>query len=222
VNLEKHAAGLDWAGRLLGAGFFCYLTVDQVKALSQLLAQPTTGVVFALPVLSRAAVVAFLVLTGVCFLVRSPPVARTPSLVARGVALAAVLLLVVALRRFPPARLSVAEQMAATSLIAAGNVLSVVALMTLGRSFSILPQARRLVTRGLYGFVRHPLYLAYEMSVLGSLWFYRAPAMVPLYLLHLGLQLWRIAEEERLLLRVFPEYEDYRRRTRWRLLPGVY
>ena len=39
----------------------------------------------------------------------------------------------------------------------------------LGKSFSIIPQARRLVREGPYSVVRHPLYLAEEVALLSCL-----------------------------------------------------
>jgi protein-S-isoprenylcysteine O-methyltransferase Ste14 len=34
--------------------------------------------------------------------------------------------------------------------------------------------------------------------------------------------LWRLHDEERILVRELPGYGDYRQRVRWRLLPGVW
>ena len=220
---ERLLLALDWAGRLLGAGLFLYLLLGEWRALAWLWSQPGPAgtPAFWVPIAARLALIAFLALASLCFLIRAAPIARSPSLRARAVAVLATILLTVALRWLPPAKLSLAEQIAATTLVALGNLMAVAALLALGRSFSILPQARTLVTRGPYRFVRHPMYLAHGISVLGAVWFYRSPAAVPLLLLHLGLQLWRMEEEERLLGQVFPEYADYRRRT-WRLLPGVY
>jgi protein-S-isoprenylcysteine O-methyltransferase Ste14 len=46
-------------------------------------------------------------------------------------------------------------------------------------------------------------------------------AVFPVFLPLGGLQYWRSRLEERALVQVFPNYEDYRRRT-WRLLAGVH
>ena len=45
----------------------------------------------------------------------------------------------------------------------------IVVIFHLGRSFSIVPQARTLVRTGPYKFVRNPLYLAEEVALLGTL-----------------------------------------------------
>jgi protein-S-isoprenylcysteine O-methyltransferase Ste14 len=54
-----------------------------------------------------------------------------------------------------------------TRLLLGGNALAVLVLVQLGRSFSIMAEARRLVTSGVYRWVRHPLYLAEELAVIG-------------------------------------------------------
>ncbi len=80
----------------------------------------------------------------------------------------------------------------------------------------------RVVTTGPYAFLRHPGYAGSCLVAvggglaLGSWW-----AMVPLvpYLL---LFLRRIVVEERLLRSDLPGYEDYARKVRYRVLPGVW
>lgn len=52
-------------------------------------------------------------------------------------------------------------------LVAIAAGLSVVSLLSLGRSFGIRPALRRLVTSGPYGVVRHPMYLSYLVSDIG-------------------------------------------------------
>ncbi len=43
----------------------------------------------------------------------------------------------------------------------------VVARMQLGRSFSVMPQARRLVTTGIYARIRNPIYVASPFVLIG-------------------------------------------------------
>jgi protein-S-isoprenylcysteine O-methyltransferase Ste14 len=63
--------------------------------------------------------------------------------------------------------LPLAAQAAASALILVGNGFAVYVLTYLGRSFSILPESRRLVTSGPYQVVRHPLYFAEAVATLG-------------------------------------------------------
>ena len=99
--------------------------------------------------------------------------------------------------------------------------LAAVALMQLGRSLSIMPEARRLVTEGLYARIRHPLYLGEAIATIGVLLLYRIPAAFALVAIQFCLQLWRMREEEKVLAAAFPEYAEYRQRTA-RLIPGIY
>ena len=83
------------------------------------------------------------------------------------------------------------------------------------------PRHAPLETRGLYGFVRHPLYFAWVLVVFGTPGMTATRAvfavMSTLYLAA------AIPLEERSLLQTFgAEYERYRRKVRWRMLPGLY
>jgi protein-S-isoprenylcysteine O-methyltransferase Ste14 len=121
----------------------------------------------------------------------------------------------------PPPALSHALYLASLLLLIAGTVFAICALLVLGRSISLLPEARRLVTRGPYALVRHPLYLGEMVAVAGvSLQHLSAWALL---LLGLGwaFQLQRMKYEELVLFQSFPEYGDYMARTA-RLVPGVY
>lgn len=121
----------------------------------------------------------------------------------------------------PARELSSALYLASLLLLIAGTALAIWALLVLGRSISLLPQARRLVTTGPYALVRHPLYLGEMVAVAGiALQHFSAWALL---LLALGwaLQLQRMKYEERVLSQSFPEYEGYMARTA-RLVPGVY
>ena len=80
----------------------------------------------------------------------------------------------------------------------------VVAIFHLGRSFSIVPQARNLVRTGPYAVVRNPLYLAEEIAILGALLQYYSAVTLLLFLAHGVLQVGRIFYEENLLRRSFP------------------
>ena len=93
-------------------------------------------------------------------------------------------------------------------------------MLALGRCFGILPEARGLVTRGPYRFVRHPVYLGELGAVAGlsigapSLW--NLLVLVAFY----AAQAARMRLEEQALGREFPEYADYGAVTP-RLVPRV-
>ena len=78
-----------------------------------------------------------------------------------------------------------------------------------------------LQTTGVYGFVRHPLYFAWLLFVFGTphMTFTRLEFAV-LSSAYLALA---IPLEERALVNTFgDEYRAYRRKVRWRMLPGLY
>ena len=108
-----------------------------------------------------------------------------------------------------------------TALLILGNYLCIVVVLHLGKSLSIMAEARKLVTSGPYRLVRHPLYLAEEIATVGIFFqFFSWPAAIIL-LVHFGFQIRRMLNEERILGATFPEYTAYAQRTP-RLIPGVW
>jgi protein-S-isoprenylcysteine O-methyltransferase Ste14 len=105
-------------------------------------------------------------------------------------------------------------------LLLAGTLLAVWSALTLGKSFSLLPQARSLVTSGPYRYVRHPMYLGGLLITVGEIWLRFSPLVIALNVVFVAAQLIRLRLEEDLLARTFPEYEEYRKRTSM-LIPGL-
>ena len=121
----------------------------------------------------------------------------------------------------PPQELSSALYLASLFLIIGGTVFAICAGLVLGRSISILPEARRLVTWGPYALVRHPLYLGEIIAIVGVALQYLSAWALLLLALVCAIQFRRIKNEERVLLQAFPEYADYMAHTPC-LVPGVY
>jgi protein-S-isoprenylcysteine O-methyltransferase Ste14 len=81
----------------------------------------------------------------------------------------------------------------------------------------------RIVTRGVYRWVRHPGYLSYIMSLTGIAFALSSLIALVLAILSVMLILWRIPREEEMLATEFgAEYQTYMQQTKWRLLPLVY
>jgi protein-S-isoprenylcysteine O-methyltransferase Ste14 len=120
----------------------------------------------------------------------------------------------------PPAHLPPAVEALAIVMILAGSLLSFWTITHLGRSFSIMPQARQLVTTGPYAVVRHPLYLCEEIAVIGAMLSCLSPTALLLAAVHWVFQTRRAAAEEQLLRETFPEYAAYAARVP-RYWPGL-
>ncbi|WP_046866262.1 methyltransferase family protein [Microvirga massiliensis] len=110
-------------------------------------------------------------------------------------------------------------------LFAAGGALRLWPVFVLGHRFSglvAIQPGHRLVTRGVYGVIRHPSYLGLLINSLGWALAFRAGAGVLLTALLVPPLLARIRAEEMLLRTHFgAEYDAYCSRTR-RLIPGLY
>lgn len=111
--------------------------------------------------------------------------------------------------------------MLSTILVVGGILLTIITVSHLGRSFSLVPQARRLVQDGPYRYIRHPLYLAEEIAIIGAALQFLSLTTVLILLLHVGIQLLRIWYEEKLLGETLPEYSHYAA-SRWRVIPFVW
>jgi protein-S-isoprenylcysteine O-methyltransferase Ste14 len=98
-------------------------------------------------------------------------------------------------------------------LIVAGGLLNLTGLLTLRRAFTIMTEARTLITRGIFGVIRHPLYTGHFIMFFGSMLLRLDWTAAGMYLIFLVGQVVRAKLEERKLSQVFPEYEQYRRST---------
>jgi protein-S-isoprenylcysteine O-methyltransferase Ste14 len=122
---------------------------------------------------------------------------------------------------FPRRELSLSLEMISTVLTLIGTVGAVVALSQLGRSFSVMAETRQLVTSGPYRLVRHPLYLAEQIAIIGVFIQYTSVWTALLLAMQIAFQLRRMHNEESVLTASFPEYVEYRQTTS-RLIPGIY
>jgi protein-S-isoprenylcysteine O-methyltransferase Ste14 len=173
-----------------------------------------------LHVTAHVATMLFLALIAAMTLARRRPLRKSAGWLPRLAALAGLLMLY-CLLLFPRAAPDAPWDAVSLALLLGGHVLCAVTLLQLGRSFSVMPEARKLVTAGLYSTVRHPLYMAEAVATLGVFLQYRTPGAALLVAAQFAVQLWRMREEEKVLEAQFPEYADYRARTA-RLVPGVY
>ncbi|MDR1658570.1 MAG: hypothetical protein LBT47_13665 [Deltaproteobacteria bacterium] len=106
-------------------------------------------------------------------------------------------------------------------LIVAANLLAVVSLATLGRSFGILIARRKLKISGIYGLVRHPMYLSDLMLRLGYVLMHPGMAVGLLLVLSIVLYCGRARWEEK-FLSCNADYVAYAKKVRWRFIPWIY
>jgi len=96
----------------------------------------------------------------------------------------------------------------------AGYAMFITARLQLGRSFSVTPQAKELVTHGLYSRIRNPIYLFVDVMWLGLI--FALPLywlFVPFFVL-LVMHAIRVRKEAAMLLEAFGQpYLDYRQQT---------
>jgi protein-S-isoprenylcysteine O-methyltransferase Ste14 len=108
-----------------------------------------------------------------------------------------------------------------TACVLIGIIMTLVTIQHLGRSFSLVPQARSVAQTGPYRWIKHPLYFSEQIAILGVVLQYLTPVTVIVFVLHIGVQVCRILYEEDLLRRNCPEYASYEA-SRWRLIPYVW
>ncbi len=101
-----------------------------------------------------------------------------------------------------------------------GIVAIVASLLSLRRSFGIVPAHRGIRTEGLYNFVRHPLYASELIWILGFVIANPSGWNIGLWLCDCVFQFSRACAEER-FLSVDPIYSQYRARVKYRLIPLV-
>jgi len=176
--------------------------------------------IYSVNIAMRLSVIVYLAILAATVVVRIQPMAKARGAEPRiSAPIGTFLLTDVVL--FPRRELSLTAGCVSTLLIHAGNALAVFVLVRLRGSFSIMAEARRLVTSGAYRFVRHPLYLAEEIATIGSAMQFLSVWTTMLLVAQIAFQLRRIANEETLLMDVFPEYAKYREKTA-RIIPGIY
>lgn len=91
----------------------------------------------------------------------------------------------------------------------------IVAVFTLGRNLTVLPEANKLKTTGVYSISRHPLYATYVFWYVLQILMCQSWISVILSAAQITLQIMRAKNEEEILSKNFPEYEEYKNRVGW-------
>jgi protein-S-isoprenylcysteine O-methyltransferase Ste14 len=170
--------------------------------------------------LGAALLCAFYVLIIWCYLRRAPAIATSGSVTGFAAALIATLTpsTLPLVRGAAP---GLVQQSVGYALVAAGTAWAVWSVRFLGRSISVIAQAREVVDQGPYRLVRHPLYVGELVASLGVAIVANTAWAFCFWIAMCGLQAYRAFREEQVLLQALPGYRSYRARTA-ALLPGVF
>jgi len=94
------------------------------------------------------------------------------------------------------------------------SVLLLVAHLQLGGSFSVTPQARHLVTGGLYSKFRNPIYIFGGLLIFGLILPLNRPSLWIIFMIAIPIQIARAHKEANVLEEKFgDEYREYCKKT---------
>jgi len=200
----------DRAIRFWGALWFLVLAVVTALPGLQIAATPTQ-------MLARACIVLFYLILSWLLMTRPPAKSQADGLGPRVAAFAGTYMPFAIVFFCRPAGSPILD-LVSTGIGLLGLFMIIISILHLGKAFSLIPQARNVVRSGPYRWLRHPLYLAEEIALLGTALEYFSALAFGILLLHVSVQVFRIHYEEALLRRTLPGYNDYAAMT-WRMMP---
>ena len=107
-----------------------------------------------------------------------------------------------------------ASRIGGAILAVIGYILALTARVQLGKSFSVRPEARALVSHGLYARIRNPMYVFADLMVFGFIFFLRLYWVLALLAVLVFMQARQARREAKVLQEKFGQaYVDYRKRT---------
>ena len=110
------------------------------------------------------------------------------------------------------------------ALMGVALVIGVWSLGLIRRSLSLFPAPTshaRLIRKGPFRLVRHPIYLAVVLGTIGLALAVLNPAVLVVALVFVPFFMAKSGHEEDLLMERFPEYREYRSMVPYRLIPWV-
>jgi protein-S-isoprenylcysteine O-methyltransferase Ste14 len=222
MNLQRSRA-YDLVMRLPLLGWSVFCAMIQVASLNQYIhdaSAPPTCPACTVKIAMMASTIGSLLFLAAAVILRARPIGKANGVEPRISAFVGTFL-VYAIPLFPRSAGTVASEMASTALILIGSSAAAFALLHLRASFSMMAEARRLVTSGPYRYVRHPLYLAEEVAICGLVLQFCSIWTAIIFVFQIAFQLRRMHNEEAVLSKILPEYAAYRKITA-RLIPGIY
>jgi protein-S-isoprenylcysteine O-methyltransferase Ste14 len=218
-NLARWNSVFDWATRLALAAIFTLLLFGHVSWIVHAASDPNLPASYQLffNIGARVSSALFVALAAATTLTRLPPLRKAAGLQPRVAALLGTFLLT-GLAMLPRRELPLGALALSCSFVVVGMLSSFIVLRWLGKAFSIMAEARRLIVHGPYAWVRHPLYICEEIAVIGIFIQVMSPVALMLLVAHGVFQIRRMLHEEQVLRETFPEYATYAQRTP-RLIP---
>jgi len=107
------------------------------------------------------------------------------------------------------------------AILISGIIIYLFGAVSLGRSFGVVPANRGVKTSGLYKFVRHPVYFGYAVTYIGFVSQHLSLRNIIVITVFFLFQALRIVCEEEFLSKD-KEYREFKKKTRWRLIPFVW
>ncbi|MGA1795737.1 MAG: methyltransferase family protein [bacterium] len=158
----------------------------------------------------------FMALTITSYIIRSKPTHRATGFMERFFPLFVVFFHLFGsylIAMFTKFRLNLTLYIAGIAISVLGVSLDCMAMWKLKRSFSIMAEVRPLITKGIYGRIRHPLYAGELIHFFGISLLFNNKTAYGLFVLLLIMQTVRALIEEKKMIAHFPEYGEYRKRT---------
>ena len=152
------------------------------------------------------------------FLTRRESKKTTRNILDWGIALITVIL---SFNYKPEATIVQSIQTVSTSFQLVGIFLLIFSLLSIGRSFGIIPANRIVKQHGAYQFIRHPIYTSEVIFYLGFLSGNWNLQNLIISILIISGQIFRAHAEEKLLLRD-DEYKSYTSKVIYKFIPGIY
>ncbi len=209
------------AGRLMIIPLFTLLLVVNILGIREdVNALETISTIKVATLIHHMLVVIFYALVVFLYFIRSAAKSTTKSLIAKTLAFVTSFL-PFAIPFLGSSSDNSGIMLSANVITVFGMIISLYSLGSLGKSFSIIPQARTLVQTGPYKLVRHPLYLGEFVSLMGIVLARFSISAMTIFCLFIALQIYRALQEETLLASAFPEYESYSL-MKARFIPGIF
>jgi len=87
------------------------------------------------------------------------------------------------------------------------------ALMCLRNCLSVIPEANKVVSKGIYKYSRHPLYVCYSLWGISYIFMFTSIPVIIICISHILFLYIRLRLEEKVLLKSLSAYEDYYKQT---------